>query len=128
MRYDEIDLYLNGKLTIQGVQGGDKNLIQYKDGFLSWVTASTPTAIDSLAKNIGNLFQIVESVAGDAVSSGQRLIDAYAKIVADEASLNLSETNRYTLLLTPGVYDIQNYFEISISYVDYWNEYKSNEY
>ena len=118
MRYDEIDLNLDGKLTIQGVQGGNKNLIQYKDGLVSWVTASTPTAIDSLIRNIGNLFQIVESVSGDSVASGQRLIDAYAKVVADEASLNLSQNNRYTLLLTPGLYDIRNYLEITISYVD----------
>jgi len=117
MRYDEIDLNLDGKLTIQGVQGGNKNLIQYKDGIVSWVTASTPTAIDSLIKNIGGNFRIVESVSGDSSASGINFQNAYNAFLTEVATLNLSETNRYTFLLTPGFFQITT-MTIGESYID----------
>jgi len=115
MRYDEIDL--NGIITIQGIKGGDKNLVQYSGGLVSWVTASVPTAINSLEKNIGKNFRIVESVSGDSYASGFNFQNAYNSFLSEVATLNLSETNRYTFLFMPGTYDIPT-MTIGQSFID----------
>ena len=115
MKYFEIDLI--GNLSIQGVTAGDRQIIQYKDGQLGWVTASAPLANDTIKKDTSNNTIVVESTS-DPLTNGTRLLSAVMDACNLATQIGADVDNRVTVLLMPGTYDVSISIDVSVSYVD----------
>jgi hypothetical protein len=127
MLIESIDLY--GEFILNGSTGSDGQVLTFdNNGGFTWGTASTgeggggPTS--SYAKTDGYNYVICETVntndpAADALTNGTNLLNAYTQA----KNLNvggLSSTNRVSVLLMPGDYDLGDtgQFQLDTSYVD----------
>ena len=106
MRIDEIDLI--GLVKVSGATSGSGQVLSYTETGLNWATASSVASTSTIKKS-GYNYIIVETVktgdsAADAIQNKIRFDNAY-----NEAKTNFigtpSVTNRFTILLMPGVYD-----------------------
>lgn len=119
MRFDEINLNENALLTVNGLTGGDKQVVQFSENGLIWRTASAPIDPESSIKNIGNRTYIVESVYNDPVASSEKLRTAVIQACDFANTFGSSIDNRVTVLVMPGRYSIAgDPIEINASYVD----------
>ena len=117
MRYDEINLNQNGILTIQGVTGGDRQVIQYSSNTVIWGTASKPIDKDSYITILSNNTVVLQST--DTPEDNGILLESAVQIVQDlSLEIGANETNRATLLLMPGVYHVVDEIIINRPHVD----------
>jgi hypothetical protein len=102
MRVDSIDLV--GGFKINGEFGQNSQALSVSDGTTAWVNVTPKISSPGLLKTSGYNYVIVTS-EGTNLENGQNLITKYAEAKA----LNIGEkspTNKITLLLMPGVYDL----------------------
>ena len=114
MRFDEINLI--GDFKIDGFTGTSGQAIGFSGSTVEWINAASGGSQNQLSSSGYNY--IIVTATGNAIENGINLINDYAQL----SSLNiggLSETNRLTLFLTPGVYDLSSNGPITvISYID----------
>jgi len=125
MEIQSIDLY--GDFLLNGSTGSSGQVLTFDEtGGFTWGTASAsgsgPTS--SYAKTEGYSYVICETVntgntVSDAITNGTNLLNAYTQA----KNLNvggLSSTNRVSVLLMPGDYDLGDtgQFQLDTSYVD----------
>lgn len=121
MRIDEIDLI--GLVKVLGATSGSGQVISYTETGLNWATASSVASTSTIKKS-GYNYIIVETVntgndAVDAITNGDALVTAYAQAKLDIIG-TLSATNRFTIILMPGSYDLYNnsYLDLDTSFID----------
>jgi hypothetical protein len=124
MRIDEIDL--TGLVLVKGATSNTGQVLSYNEsGSIGWATASSGSAPTSIIKKSGYNYIIVETVrtgdeSADAITNGDRLFNAYLEATSNIVG-TLSATNRFTIILMPGVYDLFNIgnIVISTSFIDF---------
>jgi len=121
MRIDEIDLI--GLVKVSGATSGSGQVISYTETGLKWATASSVASTSTIKKS-GYNYIIVETVNtgdeyADAITNGDRLYAAYAQAKLEIIG-TLSVTNRFTIILMPGSYDLYNnsYLDLDTSFID----------
>jgi len=124
MRIDEIDLI--GDIKLKGLTAPSGKVISYSNSYgLTWSNAPTSQNISSsYIKTKGYNYIIVETVNtgdenADAITNGDRLVAAYAQAKLDIIG-TLSVTNRFTIILMPGSYNLFNnsYLDLYTSFID----------
>jgi len=110
MRIDEIDLI--GDFAINGLSPQTGQFLGLSGSGLFWLD---PAPSQSGSSIYGNRYVWCNSVAGDQVTSGVNLINAYASASA----FIVSATARGAVLVSPGVYDFDSTpLFLTASYID----------
>jgi len=121
MRVDNIDLI--GEFKIQGLTGSSSQALGLSGGSLNWIEVSGGGggggSNDGLIKNSGYNYILVHAT-GDAISNGNKLIQAYADAITLSGNIGTpGVSNRISILLTPGIYDLDTqYVDLTTSFID----------
>jgi len=108
MRYDEINLETNGTFKINSVAGQNGQAIGYFNDILSWIDVES--AADKLT--ISGYNYIIVKSGSDPIENGLNLYNAHQQIQTFDVG-GLNNSNRLTLLLMPGKYDLgENYLSL----------------
>jgi hypothetical protein len=102
MRVDSINLV--GGFKINGSVGQDSQAIGISGSSAAWVQVSSSVPQEGLLKTSGYNYVIV-TAQGTNLQNGENLISKYATAKALNVG-DKSPTNKITLLLMPGVYDL----------------------
>ena len=114
MKFNDINLY--GVIKFNNSTGLPGQVIKYIDGIPTW-SDPDPYLLNVPIKNVGNRFILVETVENE-IDNGNKLLEAYASAVTLANEIGVSESERITILLSPGRYQFQSEFIISTSFID----------
>lgn len=113
MRFDEINLI--GDFKIEGATGTSGQAIGFSGSTVEWINAASGGSQNQLSSSGYNY--IIIAATGSNAQNGSTLLSAYSTL----QSFNIGTPavdNRFTLFLTPGVYDFGSSFLTVVSYVD----------
>lgn len=104
MRFDEVNLV--GDFKINGQIGDSGKAIGFSGSNISWISAASGGAPQNALASTGYNYVIV-SATGSAIENGDTLREIYNNVTFNWNG-SPDNTNRYTVLLMPGEYDLQN--------------------